>query len=92
MGDARPDGMAFDSKGRLVVGGIVLDRSHPGALLTYTTDGELVDEFHPGPDSHYTNLAFDGKGGLVITSSDEGEVWFANEWGDPGLPLYPFRG
>ncbi len=87
-----PDGIAFDSRGRLVVGAIVLDRSRPGTIQTYSEAGELVDEYSPGEDSHYTNIAFDGLGGLVITSSDEGSVLLAASWGDPGLPLHPFRG
>jgi len=91
MAEGQPDGLAFDSAGRIVVGAIDATRQAAGSVQTYTTAGALADVFRPGADSHYTNIAFDGRGGLVITSSDHGAVLLAERWGDPGLPLHPFR-
>jgi gluconolactonase len=90
--EGQPDGLAIDSRGRIVVGAIDATRAAPGSVQTYTDAGALVDVFRPGTDSHYTNIAFDGRGGLVITSSDRGAVLLAERWDDPGLALHPFRG
>jgi len=91
MTEGQPDGMAFDSQGRIVIGSIDATRRSAGSLQTWSTTGELVDVFRPGPDCHYTNLAFDGRGGLVVTSSDAESVLLVDDWGDLGLPLHPFR-
>lgn len=91
MREGQPDGMAFDARGQVVIGAIDATRTSAGSVQTWTTDGELVDVFRPGEDSHYTNLAFDGRGGLVVTASDEESVLLIEDWGDPGLPLHPFR-
>ncbi len=91
LDDGAPDGMAFDVSGRLVVGAISLDGRSPGSLQTWTTDGELVSLFWPGEGRLYTNVAFDGRGGLVIAASDLGSVLLAPSWGDEGLPLHPLR-
>jgi len=89
--EGQPDGLAVDSRGNIVVGAIDATRARAGSVQTYTATGQLLDVFRPGPDCHYTNIAFDGRGGLVITSSDEESVLLATRWGDPGLTLHPFR-
>lgn len=91
MVEGQPDGLAFDARGRLVIGAIDPTRELEGSVQTYALDGELLDLFRPGGDSHYANVAFDGRGGLVITSSDLESVLLAEQWGDAGLPLHPFR-
>lgn len=91
MTEGQPDGIAFDGKGRVVIGAIDATRESAGSVQTWTTVGELVSVFRPGDDSHYTNLAFDGQGGLVLASSDEQSVLLIEGWGDRGLPLHPFR-
>jgi gluconolactonase len=92
-----PDGMAFDSVGNLVIGAVhagglgVNSTGGQAAIETWTVDGERIDEYIPGPGDHFANICFDGKGGLIITASDHGEVLLVPDWGDPGLPLYPLR-
>jgi len=86
----KPDGMAFDAAGRLVIGAI--NHGGQGTIQTWDVAGEPVDTFVPGVGSLFTNLTFDGRGGLVIAASDRGEVLHVPAWGDPGLALHPFRG
>ena len=89
LGGRWPDGLAFDSAGRLVVGAVEHDGQ--GTIQTWSPEGELIDEYFPGAGALFTNIAFDGKGGLIIAASDRGEVLLVPDWGDPGLPLHPFR-
>lgn len=89
MTKGTPDGMAFASDGSLVIGAI--DHDGQGTIQTWTLDGKQVGEFVPGEGSLFTNVAFDGKGGLVIAASDNSAVMLVPDWGDPGLPLHPFR-
>jgi sugar lactone lactonase YvrE len=87
LGPRMPDGMAFDSTGALVVGAI--QPGGQGVIQTWSAGGELLDEYAPAAGDHFTNVAFDGRGGLVIAASDREEVLLVPDWGDPGLPLHP---
>ncbi len=85
----KPDGMAFAASGLLVVAAI--NHGGQGTIQTWDVAGTLVDTFFPGEGSLFTNIAFDGEGGLVIAASDRGEVLWVPSWGDPGLALHPLR-
>lgn len=86
----KPDGMAFDASGLLVIGAI--DHGGQGTIQTWDVGGDLVDTFVPGEGSLFTNIAFDGSGGLIVAASDRGELLLVRSWGDTGLALHPFRG
>jgi gluconolactonase len=95
--DRWPDGLAFDSRGHLVIGAVdagglgVNSTGGQGAIETWSVDGERLDLYIPGPGDHFANICFDGKGGLIVTASDSGEVLLIPDWGDVGLPLHPLR-
>lgn len=95
--DRWPDGLAFNSNGDLVIGAVdagglgVNSTGGQGAIETWSIDGEQLDLYVPGPGDHFANICFDGKGGLIVTASDSGEVLLIPEWGDTGLPLHPLR-
>jgi gluconolactonase len=89
MNRGGPDGFAFDALGNIVVGAI--QPGEQGVVQTWSTQGELLDEYIPDVGAYFTNVAFDRKGGLVITASDREEVLLVENWGGPGLALYPFR-
>jgi len=94
LGHRWPDGLAFDSRGRLLVGAVhagglgVNATGGQGAVETWSLDGRRLDEYLPGPGDHFANICFDGRGGLVVTASDHGQVLLVPDWGDPGLPLH----
>lgn len=79
--DAFPDGMAFDSAGRLVVAG-----TGSGALFV-VEEGGAVDRF-PMADADVTNLCFGGPDGtsLLVTEAALGRVVLV-DWDVPGEPL-----
>lgn len=78
---AFPDGMAFDSTGRLLVAG-----TGSGALFV-TTEGGAVERV-PMADVDVTNLCFGGPGGtsLYVTEAALGRV-VVLDWDVPGEPL-----
>jgi len=79
--DAFPDGMAFDSTGRLVVAG-----TGSGALFVASQDGHV--ERLPMADVDVTNLCFGGPDGtsLYVTQAALGRVVVVG-WDVPGDPL-----
>jgi gluconolactonase len=90
MGVGHPDGFAFDCDGNLVLGAVTLDGS-PGTIQVWSPRGELLDTFQPTPTGRYTNVALAADGTLVTTDVDGEAVHVLPGWGNPGLPLHPFR-
>ena len=79
--DAYPDGMCFDSAGRLIVAG-----TGSGALFVVGERG--LEERVPMADPDVTNLCFGGPAGrdLFVTEASLGRV-VSLEWDVPGEPL-----
>jgi gluconolactonase len=90
MAHGRPDGFAFDVDGNLVIAAIS-HSAYPGAIQTWSPDGELLDIFHPGAAPLYTNVALSPEGQLAITAASEGAVLKVDGWPCGGLLLHPFR-
>lgn len=89
MDTGHPDGFTFDVEGNLIVCAIDLD-GRPGTIQTWSVEGKKLDQYTPGEDSKYTNVALDGNGRMVIADSDGGRLLEVN-WPTRGLELYPFR-
>jgi gluconolactonase len=87
MGDAHPDGFAFDTDGNIVVSCVF---GSP-AIQIWTLDGEFVDAFQPGDGCMYTNIALSSDGVLVICDTEGGRVLAVDDWPAGGLPLHPHR-
>jgi gluconolactonase len=87
-----PDGFAFDAEGNIVIGAVGDTPDTPGSIQTWTLDGELLDEYRPGPSRYYTNVALGPDRRLVITDTSTGTVLVAEDWPHAGLALHPFRG
>lgn len=82
----RPDGFDFDIDGNLI-----LAVPSAGRIETWSMDGVLLDVTVVGPHDHYTNLAIDEHGTLIICDAHEGTVIEYRDWPATGLALYPFR-
>jgi gluconolactonase len=87
----RPDGMAFDVAGNLVVCAVTLDDS-PGEVQVFDGNGRLLERMRLGASSLYTNIALGSDGTAFITDTDAGQVLRITDWAEPGLLLHPFRG
>lgn len=81
-----PDGFDFDTEGNLI-----LAVPKAGRIETWSMEGELLDVTVVGPHDHYTNLAIDEHGTLIICDAHEGTVIEYRNWPAAGLALYPFR-
>lgn len=88
--DGLPDGFAFDVEGNIVVAAPRED-GQPGSIQTWTIDGRQLDEFRPGTEPYYTNVALTPDARLVITASSAGAVLLIDDWPNAGLALHPFR-
>jgi gluconolactonase len=90
LGDALPDGFAFDADGNLSV--CCVGRGEvDSALLTFNPSGILVASATlPEPSRFLTNLALDDAGTAWVTDSDRAKI-LRGAWGIPALPLHPFR-
>jgi gluconolactonase len=88
MVDGRPDGFAFDVDGNLIIAAV---GSAPSTIQTWSSEGELLDVFAPGPGEFYTNIALSQTGSLIITDSAYGQLLAVDAWPTAGLPLHPFR-
>jgi gluconolactonase len=82
----RPDGFDFDLEGNLV-----LAVPAAGRIETWSMEGKLLDVTVAGPHDHYTNLALDEEGVLILCDAHEGTVIRYEGWPAVGLPLFPFR-
>jgi gluconolactonase len=89
LGDAWPDGFAWDAQGRMVVAAVGRNGAR-GTLRVHDGDGALVDTIAPGPGGHYTNLAITSDRLIYVTDADGGQV-LRGDWPCSGLPLHPFR-
>jgi gluconolactonase len=81
----RLDGFDFDVEGNLV-----LAVPAAGRIETWSMEGELLDVTVAGPHDHYTNLALDEHGVLILCDAHEGTVIMYENWPAVGLPLFPF--
>jgi gluconolactonase len=91
MTEGLPDGFAFDASGNIVIAAITLDGGK-GSVQTWDPNGKLLDVFHPGSHSFYTNVALSEDGVLIVTDADEaGSVIEVSAWPAKGLALHPFR-
>jgi gluconolactonase len=88
-----PDGFAFDIDDHIVIAAPSPDDpGTAGSVQTWTLEGELLDELHPGNSPYYTNVAISSDARLIITDSSRGGVLVVEDWPSAGLPLHPFRG
>ncbi len=80
--DAFPDGMCFDSEGRLLVAG-----TGSGAVFVVAPDGSLLEVLEM-PDPDVTNVCFGGEDGrtVYVTEASLGRV-SAMSWPVAGAPL-----
>lgn len=86
-----PDGFAFDTDGNVIIAAPSLEQGVPGTIQTWSTSGELLDLFEPGPSRLYSNVALSEDRTLYITDSDGERVLQVSNWPAAGLPLHPFR-
>ena len=90
MDQGHPDGFTFDTDGNIIVCAIDLD-GRPGTIQTWSTAGVKLDQFVPGDNSKYTNIALDAARRMVVADSDGGRLLEVT-WPAAGLELHPFRG
>lgn len=90
MRTGRPDGFAFDVDLNLVIAAVGDDEHSRGSVQTWSLEGELLDEFHPGDGSYVTNVALSSDAELMVTDASGSRV-VSVDWPKAGLPLYPFR-
>lgn len=92
LADGRPDGLAFDEEGRLLVAAVG-EEDEVGAVHVIDAHGAVVDRFEPSPSRFCTNLALaTDRRLLVVTDSSTGTVLATTDYPLTGLELYPFRG
>lgn len=85
----RPDGIAFDRAGMLLVATVHLDRS-PGEIHVVDEEGSVSESRPIGAGSLVTNVCVDELGVAHATVADAGCL-VRFQWAAPGLPLHPFR-
>lgn len=89
----KPDGFCFDADGNIIIcalGGEHGDTT-PGQIQVWSSEGEFMSVFEPGPSNLYTNAALSHDGRLLIADAGRGEALIVDDWGAAGLPLHPFR-
>ena len=84
---AIPDGMCFDSEGRIICAGHGTSR-----LFVFASGGGEATETIEMEDKDVTNVCFGGPGfsTMYVTESDSGRV-VTVEWKAPGMVLFPDR-
>ena len=87
----RPDGLAFDVEGTLLVAAVGSD-GDPGMIAVIDPAGAMVDTIVIGTSTHYTNIALaTDHPRLVVTDSTAGTLLETRDYPHLGLQLYPFR-
>ena len=82
-----PDGMCFDTEGRLLVAATLAKEVH-----VFDRGGACVERLACGEESMPTNCCFGGADGRTVFVTDSrGERVLAFDWPAAGLPLFPFR-
>lgn len=82
-----PDGMTFDTQGRLWVAG-ALDNDAGQGVFAFTADGDLEVALDLPPMSDPTNLCI-GDGGLYVTLGRAGALIFVAQDVEPARLLFP---
>ncbi|WP_162891085.1 SMP-30/gluconolactonase/LRE family protein [Aeromicrobium sp. A1-2] len=89
--EGRPDGLAFDADGTLLVAAVGSDGG-PGFIALVTPQGEVAQIVEIGASTHYTNLALGtDEHRLVLTDATTGAVLVTRDHAVLGLELHPFR-
>jgi gluconolactonase len=105
MTSGAPDGFAFDVENNIVIAAPkphatvasseqLYEQSttdDAGSVQTWTLEGELMDEFHPGTSRYYTNVAINADARMIVTDASAQAVVVVEDWPHAGLPLHPFR-
>nr|QMS47929.1 hypothetical protein WG33_0128 [uncultured bacterium] len=90
MTDNGPDGFAFDNEGNIIIGAVGLT-GEAGDIQVWSPEAKLLERYQPGTDVYYTNVALTEDGGVVVTSSGNGEVLLTPPDSFGYLALHPFR-
>lgn len=86
----RPDGLAFDVAGNLLVATVHLDRRSPAEIQVFDPDGRMTDPIQLAHGCLCTNVCVDTGGTAYATIADHGCL-VRLRWPVPGLRLHPFR-
>lgn len=87
----RPDGLAIDEAGNLVIAVVQLADTGWGRLQVRSIEGRLLDDVVLNGHRLVTNVALGTDGTAIVTAADTGCVLRLDSWDRPGLALHPFR-
>lgn len=89
--NGRPDGLAFDVEGNLLVTAVGTEIA-PGSVQVIHSSGRVVDVVGIGDSRYITNLAIDNRTNrIVLTDASAGRLLTTHDHPARGLPVYPFR-